>query len=287
MSKSLAIEVSDNAFLPEAYAYQRFFNQRGLHCQIVKKGGESLLAFDGIILFHGFHPFWHKYPPLVVGEYHSLSVGRFSRIKDLIKRLVNVRSSCYIFLNDSVRKNMFFRDAPNVFIRGMGVNEYQGSATLDEHDFDIIYCGSERLGVRQVVQRLVGLGFSVAIVGFDWGGDLKGIVNFGKVDQAQVSAILSRATYGLNYTPDVHPLNIQDSTKVLEYCASGLKVITNKYYWVTEFEKKRNARFLDVNKIVSRKDLVDFDFCTPDVRDLEWEKVIRVSGFGEFVINNI
>lgn len=121
--KSIAIEVTTNAFLPEAYAYRDYFIEKGFECDFVNKGDPSLLNYDCALLFHGFHPFWKKYPKFIIGEYHSLSTGRYNRVKDLVKRLLNVRSSVYIFLNENVRRKMWFSNKINYTTRSMGYSE--------------------------------------------------------------------------------------------------------------------------------------------------------------------
>jgi hypothetical protein len=53
----------------------------------------------------------------------------------------------------------------------------------------------------------------------------------GPVSRDQLPEIYKNARFGLNYTPDIYPYNVQTSTKTLEYLASGLGVISNKYKW--------------------------------------------------------
>lgn len=284
MVKSIAVEITSGAFLPEAYAYRDYFNRKGLKCDIKNKGDKDILNYDAVLLFHGIHPFWKKYPRVVIGEYHSLSTGKFGRLKDVIKRVINVRADCYIFLSHYVRKKMLFGLKSNTLIRGMGYEGANGKKSPENDSaFDIIYAGSERPGVRVAIEKLSNLGFSVAVVGFHWGSETENIVDFGKVSPPEVRALLHTARYGLNVTPDVHPLNLQDSTKVIEYCAHGLNVITNKYFWVREFERERGARFLDLSRIKGKSDVLDFEYVTPDVSDLEWGTVMENSGIFEFL----
>src|SRR5690554_7601990 len=117
---SIAIEITDKAFLPESYAYRDYFRQHGFACDFVEKGSPDALNYDAIMLFHGLHPFWRKYPKYIIGEYHSLSRGSYTRIKDFIKRLINVRADLYSFLNEDVRKKMWFSNETNYITRSMG-----------------------------------------------------------------------------------------------------------------------------------------------------------------------
>lgn len=277
--KRIAIEVTTNAFLPEAYAYRDYFIEKGFKCDFVNKGDPILLNYDCVLLFHGFHPFWKKYPKFIIGEYHSLSTGRYNRIKDLVKRLLNVRSSVYIFLNEDVRRKMWFSNKINYITRSMGYSEKDfESFKNEEKKFEIVYSGSYRKGLWEVIKKLADLGLSIAVVGPEIPFEHELITSFGRKKPVEARRIISQAKYGLNYTPDVFPLNIQDSTKVIEYCAAGLGVITNRYHWVDTFEKSSNARFLTLSDIDSFKDVEAFSFVTPDVSYLEWDVIINESG---------
>lgn len=273
--KSIAIEVTNKAFLPESYAYLDYFRSYGLKCDFVEKGSPRSLEYDAIILFHGFHPFWRKYPKFIVGEYHSLSTGNYSRIKDFIKRLINVRPGFYIFLNEEVRRKLWFSENTNYLTRSMGYSE-KGFEVNEQQlkEFDVVYCGSYREGLTEELQRLADMGLSIALVGSEEGIRHKNITSFGRKTPNESRKIISKAKYGLNYTPDVFPLNIQDSTKVIEYCAANLGVITNRYEWINKFEKSRGGKFLTLKNINSRMDVESFAFVTPDVSDLEWNKLL-------------
>jgi hypothetical protein len=266
MIKRLAIETSDRAFLPEAYAYKDFFENIGIECAFVGSREYDVKSYDAILIFHGFHPFWRSYPKYVIGEYHTLSTGRFSRLKDFIKRVFNVRADLNIFLNERVREKLWFNPGKNRIYRSMGVPvaEYIALEGEGKH-YDVVYAGSDRDGVLAAIEKLARLGLSVAVVGFDYSGDLSNIYSFGKVFPADARKIIASARFGLNYTPDVFPYNIQDSTKVLEYCAAGLGVITNKYFWVNSFEENYDASFLDVEAVSLKSDVEQYEFKIPNI----------------------
>lgn len=284
--KRIAIEVTTNAFLPEAYAYRDYFIEKGFECNFVNKGDPSLLNYDCVLLFHGFHPFWKKYPKFIIGEYHSLSTGRYNRIKDLVKRLLNVRSSVYIFLNEDVRRKMWFSNKINYTTRSMGYSEKDfESFKNEEKKFDIVYSGSYRKGLWEVIKKLADLGLSIAVVGPEIPFEHELITSFGHKKPVEARRIISQAKYGLNYTPDVFPLNIQDSTKVIEYCAAKIGVITNRYKWVNDFERDRNANFLSLDKVVEIESVKKYAFVVPDVSDLGWDVLMEKSNV-VYKINN-
>lgn len=274
--KSIAIEVTDKAFLPESYAYRDYFIKNGFKCDFVKKGSSEILCYDAVILFHGFHPFWKKYPKFIISDYNSLSTGEFSRVKDYVKFLFNVRADLYIFLNEEVRQKFRFSNNINYITRSMGYDAENLSKQLVQPKcFDVVYCGSNRPGLSAILIKLANIGLSIALVGPEDLPSHKNIVSFGRKTPEEAKKIMLQAKYGLNFTPDVFPLNIQDSTKVIEYCAANLGVITNQYKWVNNFEKSRKAKFLTLENICSRVDVDSFDFITPDVSDLEWSELLK------------
>lgn len=277
MIKTIAIEKSKTAFLPEAYAYRDHFEKHGYLCEFVDKGSKEMMNFDAVILFHGLHPFWKKYPEFVIGDYNSLSTGKLNRFKNLFKRLINVRSDLNIFLNEDVRKNMFFSNKINYVTRSMGYFKTNNYNVSDKKNFDVIYCGSFRPGILKEVYKLANLGFSIALVGMDHKSQHENIKDFGRVSPVEARNLISQAKYGLNYTPNIFPLNIQDSTKVIEYCAAGLGVITNRYKWINDFESSTGGKFLSLNEIEKYEDIECFDFIVPDIDNLSWEHILESS----------
>lgn len=274
MIKRIAIEKGDKAFLPEAYAYRAYFRKNGYTCEFVDSNANEALSFDAIILFHGFHPFWKRYPKIIIGEYHSLSTGKLNRLKDLFKRIINVRADLYIFLNEDVRTNLWFSSRTPYIIREMGYDTVNNINVSTPKVYDIVYAGSPRNGVVEKIKKLADLGFKVAVVGFHLNQIHSNVVSFGRVSPDISIKIISQSKFGLNFTPNIFPYNIQDSTKVIEYCSAGLGVITNKYHWINEFERKRGAQFLDINKIHKRSDVESFNFITPSIIDLSWTSIL-------------
>jgi hypothetical protein len=77
----------------------------------------------------------------------------------------------------------------------------------------------------------------------------------GKVPYKDVANILPKATYGLNLIPIKYPYTVQTSTKLLEYLAMGLKVITTDYPWVKTFERTHQASFFRIDLAQPNLDL--------------------------------
>ena len=277
--KRIAIEITNKAFLPESYAYRNYFRKHGYICNFVEKGMPEIMSYDAIFLFHGFHPFWKSYPKYIIGEYHSLSTGKFNRLKDFLKRLINVRPNIYSFLNENVRKKMWFTKNINYITRGMGVDDIGLEKFIDQPKiFDVVYCGSNRTGLFNEIKRIADMGLTVALIGPSEQIEHRNITSFGRRLPSEVKELITQCRYGLNYTPDVFPFNIQDSTKVIEYSAYNLGVITNRYQWIDDFERERSANFMNLESLKTKKDLDLYPFVIPNVADLFWGDLIDRTG---------
>jgi hypothetical protein len=285
--RSVAIEVSDKAFCPEAYVYRDMFRANGVEADLLQRGAYEITQYDAVVLFHGLHPFWRRYPRVVIGEYHSLTVGGFSRFKDIVKRIINVRADYYIVLNEFIKKKIWHSGRVDVSTRHMGYTRPSCIDCQTSKEFDVVYCGSYRSGLIDILYKIADLGLYVALVGVLEKIDHPNIKSFGKVDPVTARNVVIKAKYGLNYTPDIFPLNVQDSTKVIEYCGLGLGVITNDYFWVRDFLRKRGGRFLFLDDIRSYEDVTEFDFENPDVSGLDWHSISHklfeeLSGYFDF-----
>jgi glycosyltransferase involved in cell wall biosynthesis len=274
---------NNKSFSPEIEGYLDFFKSISQVQTVVysdfKKADENS---DIVFIFFGFIPFWVKHKSLVIAEYASLSVGRFSLLKNILKRLLNIRGEYYIFLNEDVRKNLFFSSRVPHSLRGMGFVEgnYEQSSNVKK-EYDFVYCGSvDRSGVIEAILKIESLGFRIAVVGnSEEVGEVlcnmsKNICCFGKTSLKRSYEIMASARYGLNFTPDIFPYNIQDSTKVIEYCALGLDVVTNRYKWVDEFEERIGAKFLSFEALDSYESVSNFNFQRGDIKNYSWDKVI-------------
>jgi hypothetical protein len=271
------------AFLPEVHAYKEYLEHCGhfevdVHIDVRR----ACRTCDVVIVMMGFHPFWKSAGDCsILVEYHSLSTGRLRRLKDLVKRALGTRGDWYIALDQNVVKRLRL-PADRTLIRPMGVpNALLTQRTLSTREFGAIYAGSVgRPGVLEHLCQLAALGLPVHVYGNtpEAGASLRSrsanIVPHGVVPQDVVIEAMLTLEFGINYTPDRHPWNAQDSTKVLEYAAAGLKIITNRYAWVNEFEAAREARFLDIESVRSLDEIQRFDFVTPNVADLEWSQVL-------------
>ena len=232
--------------------------------------------------------------PLSVGaqlgdtfEYPEHILSALSEIEQVVlvsspaflKRLINVRPNIYSFLNENVRKKMWFTKNINYITRGMGVDDIGLEKFIDQPKiFDVVYCGSNRTGLFNEIKRIADMGLTVALIGPSEQIEHRNITSFGRRLPSEVKELITQCRYGLNYTPDVFPFNIQDSTKVIEYSAYNLGVITNRYQWIDDFERERSANFMNLESLKTKKDLDLYPFVIPNVADLFWGDLIDRTG---------
>ena len=176
-----------------------------------------------------------------VHEYASASVAPLAWLKDRIKQWQHPVPDFRVFQSDWVRQRMGFAgDAVPYALRDMGVpDSFLTAQSRHPPEFDLVYLGEMRrlLHFVPLLQTLGQAGLKLLLVG-DVPPDLQAhlaalghIQSTGRVPQDQVPAQLLRARAGLNLMPDVLPLAEQTSTKLLEYLALGLPVISNPYAW--------------------------------------------------------
>lgn len=241
--KSVHFVHTGTAYMPELSAYETHLRQLGHHCERHNDAASVPLNADIVWWICGRVSAQHAHRlrrSLQVHEYASASVGELPAIKDRLKRWRHPRPDHRIFLNEWVRERMGFNDGVPCSLRDMGVPAHflQADTTLAP-DHDLVYLG-EMARLRSFLpclQAISQAGLRLLLVGQvpeDLQGFLRltpGVECTGRVAQADVPELLLRARAGLNLVPDRLPVAMQTSTKVLEYLALGLPVLSNDYPW--------------------------------------------------------
>ena len=292
---SIGIELNHKSYLPEAYAYANFLKQKGFDVDLNYEG--KLKNNNSIIIhFMGFRPFWNNIfnKHLEIHEYASLSTSPYAKIKDIFKYYFNTRPIGRIFMNKTIKSSLGFDDKIPFIYREMGAdsNMYKVNKSNNKNkEFDLIYSGSiiNRDGLIESIEKVADIGLKILLVGmyndviFERLKNFNNIKMIGRVDREKLPYYFSKCKAGLNFTPNIHPLKLQSSTKTIEYCAAGLGVISSKYDWVQNFEKNRAAKFMWLNDLNRKSDFEKFDFVIPDVSDLEWNQILEKSSFDTFI----
>lgn len=282
------IEINSTSYLPEAYAYRDFIIANG-HTAYLCRREEMTNNADVQIYFMGWLPPWRPLRTSVprIFEYHSLSVGILSKVKDQIKKRATIRPSARIFLNEEVRDALSFGKSTPYILRDMGVEARMFAKELSNPCFDLVYCGSisNRMGLVDEVVRLASLGLRILMIGAVSSEDairlakVNNLECLGRVSRDILPDLIKNAKAGLNFIPNIYPYNIQTSTKVIEYCAAGLGLVSNSYRWIDDFSRTRGFPYLNTDGLLSRGEFDAFKFKSADVSDLEWGTVLRASRF--------
>lgn len=295
MKKSVGITLSQNSYTPEAYAYETYLRSNGVDVEL--GDAKTLDPFhDTHIYFMGLLPFWKKKGRWhEIHEYQSLSTPPFAKSKNLLKINLNRQPDSRIFLNESVRDNLSFKDVTPYIYRDMGVDDGLFQQPSENPTFDIVYSGSVtgRTGLVEQIARLADLGFKILIIGTVSSeikstlSPLKYKIEFtGRVDRKDLPALYGDCRFGLNYTPDFFPYNIQTSTKTLEYLASGLNVISNRYPWSESFFKKNKGLAIWINDLSDMSNISDLQRPKLSFSEYSWSSILNKMQFIKFVLPN-
>jgi hypothetical protein len=231
------------AAYPEIAALSSYFADRGYD---VTQIGPKDAANDQ----HRKTVCWHMmgfYPrrldcTLTIHDYRSLSVGRFARLKDRLKRQFNAMPDLRIFQNQEIRNALGFDDEHETLYLPMGVPEFfiEARDIVREPAADFVYIGS-MLAERRCELMLDSF---VKRFGGEKTFDLYGAapeelqrryaqnpnVQFrGSVPQVQLPGILKSARVGVCYFPMHYPHLLQRPTKLMEYAALGMRILANDH----------------------------------------------------------
>lgn len=274
----VALWHSGKAFLPEARAYHAALGRHGFEALLLDPSDRKLLpSFNAAILFLGRFPRWYRATEVVVADYGSLSVGRFAPLKDLVKRWTNLRPSFGVYQNELIRIRM---GSPTEFgYRPMGYFPELVPTTAREHEVDFLYVGtSERPGLKSALCRILDNGYSLRVVGFERPRTFPPAEYLGPLDLAQTYQMMGNARYGLNFVPNKAPFALQASTKMVEYLACGLGVVSSRTPWVERFALERRTRVAWLDGDLRPKTLAEFPFSVGSLAGLDWPTVIQESG---------
>lgn len=285
----IGITLSKFAYTPEAYAYEKYLQELGHQVQLDYELDPNN---DVNIYFMGVRPFWKKKEgrAIEIHEYQSLSTPPYAHFKNFAKKIVNKQPNGRVFLNEFVHRDLSFSDNIPYIYRDMGVDEALFQSPSENPLFDIVYCGSiaGRNGLIEVLIRLAE-NYKVVVVGqvSDLESSLlkhENITILGRVERSDLPEIYRNARFGLNFTPDIYPFNIQTSTKTLEYLASGLGVISNKYFWSECFFKSINLKPIwleEIDQII----LSQNSYHLTEIDVFSWDNILKKSNLHLFLKN--
>lgn len=236
------------AYLPEIQAYGAFLEAKGHRCfahrtpATVPQDADVVWWMCGVV--SRLHA-WRLRHSVQVHEYASASVGAVPSLKDRIKYLWNPVPDHRVFQSEVVRQLLGFSAATDYCLRDMGVPEaFLHPVPSVSPAFDLVYVGetSRLLAFKPALMAIGSAGLTLLLVGAVPARLAKFIRHMpwiravGSVPQADVPQMMAKARAGLNLMPDQRPFQVQASTKVLEYLAQGLPVVSNRYAWIEALE---------------------------------------------------
>ncbi|WP_310626564.1 glycosyltransferase [Limnohabitans sp.] len=294
------------AYLPELDAYVAFITSHG-HQALVHEDSTSVPSNAQVVwwmcgrvsstqarrLKNAFH----------IHEYASASVPPHARLKDWVKHWTQPKPDYRIFQNGWVRDRMGFNDGVPHTLRDMGVAqaffdaaapalpvasyEDDAPARIPPNTFDLVYLGemTRLLPFLPLLQAIRAAGRSLLLIG-EVPDALReqlpaSVTCTGRVPHADVPMQLRRARFGLNLVSNIAPYNQQTSTKLLEYCAVGLPVVSNDYAWVRYFAAHYQGNLHLLRDAPSTwphslgQALDAYPYLVPDVRALVWPQLLR------------
>lgn len=232
------------AYMPELHAYAAHVQSLG-HQWVLHRSADTVpVDADVVWWMCGVVSRLHSLrlrSSLHVHEYSSASVGPFAGLKDHFKRWWNPVPNYRVFQSESVRELMGFSKRVRYCLRDMGVPEsFLPSTRQARPPFDLVYAGatSRLLEFQGALEAIGRSGLRVLLVGsvpdrlaellkrMPW------IHAIGSVAHSEIPGCLVQARAGLNLMPARRPYSVQTSTKVLEYLAVGLPVVSNRYPWM-------------------------------------------------------
>ena len=281
------------AYLPEIDAYVDFITSHG-HQALVHPSSDSVPLNAQVVwwmcgrvsssearrLRNAFH----------IHEYASASAPPHAWLKDQVKHWTQPKPDYRLFQNGWVRERMGFNDGVPFALRDMGVAQAfldaAAPARLTPHEFDLVYLGemNRLLPFVPLLQSIHEAGRTLLLIG-DVPDDLRAqlpasVTCVGRVPHAEVPQQLRRARLGLNLVSNTEPYNQQTSTKLLEYCAVGLPVVSNDYAWVRYFAAHYQGNLHELRDDPSTwqpsfgEALEAYPYVVPDVRALAWPQLL-------------
>lgn len=254
------------ANLPEIYFYKKYLEMNGVVCcenaVELEKNVDLYVEwrFMGTHWFNGnkFSCKNVKGKKILIHEYASLSTGRLGVVKDWLKSKFTHKPDHRLFLNHFVKNEMRFDDGIPFEYRDMAVDDvFFKVARKHRFKYDFVYVGA--MDKDRELDKFLDLfrnDFSdktILLVGKvpEWlkkcYSNNKNITFYGFVDYKSIPEIIVKAECCVNYIPDKRPYNLQTSTKLIEYCALGKKILSTKYTWVDDFCRvnKVNMKAID------------------------------------------
>lgn len=302
--KKILLVRSNKAYLPQIDASIDYFNEKKLGFQLYDSAKLSDIDwsdFDCLWKFTGFD-IYRKLNVPIIHEYASLSTGLLPRLKNKGKKILNYKPDLRIYLNEFVSKGLGLNDEIDYVYRDMGVDDIFFQYKDSPKSYDCVYIGSitKERGIPYLLDyfKWNGKNRSLLLIGgvpdeiYKAYSSCDNITFTGNMLYKEVPKYASQAIYGINYMPNKYPYNLQTSTKLLEYLAMGLEVITTDYLWINQFIKENNVNLITIDQTldglenaIRNHERNSSGKTMNDWEKFKWKHVIEQSGLEEKLLN--
>ncbi|MBP0724472.1 glycosyltransferase [Bacillus sp. RG28] len=302
--KKILLERTSKSYLPQIDATIKYFNGKNLGFRLFDSyeiKDIKLNEFDCLWKFMGIDTSRNIDIP-IIHEYPSLSTGIFPKLKNKLKKSITSKPHLRIFLNEYVKEEMGFNDQIEYVYRDVGVDDQFFQYKESVKKYDCVYVGSisKARGIPQLLDQFKYKykNLSLLLVGtvpdeiYNHYSNCDNITFTGNLPYEDVPKYASQAVYGINYMPNKYPYNLQTSTKLLEYLAMDLQVITTDYFWINHFMKENQLNFIKINEnldnletLMKSHEIIPNQFTK--MEKFKWTNIIEQSGLEEKLLKLI
>jgi hypothetical protein len=295
----IAFVHSGRSFMPEAEAYTNYFSSRNISCVVTTPEKINDIERDIEWFFLGADRTKLQKNIVRIHEYTSASTPPLSRLKDVVKKTISTKPDYRIFLNPFVQNSLRFNDDVPYGFREMGIpaDWLETEQTIKEKKYDFIYTGdvSAQRKIHALLEPFTSGDLkkrTIVVISKNYEMLQKQFSSYpniqfkGPLGHNQIRDQLLGSRYSLNFVPDIIPYNQQTSTKFLEYAANKIPIISTRYCWITEFQKKYGGNYFYLEPDLSNLNweaITSFDFAFPDLSEWTWERQIGRSGVLDFL----
>lgn len=291
-NKVLLID-TERANLPELVIYKKELEKNGYLVDVLKEkevNQKNLEKYNIIWNFMGIDKKIYNENQFIIHDYRSASSRLFPKIRDLLKKKINIKPNLRIFLNDSLREYYSFKDnIPSLTLdMGIDLEKFKPDNEFEKY-YKFCYLGdvNSKRKIDKFLKWFLKSEFKsekLLLIGpyeekiYIKYKKYENIIFLGKIPYELVPKYLKKSEYALNLIPNEFPFNIQTSTKLLEYISLNLKIISTKNEYSLKIMKKhKNLSFyiFENYEDITKKTLENFEFKNINMISYSWENILK------------
>ncbi|MBC7826718.1 MAG: hypothetical protein H7122_03150 [Chitinophagaceae bacterium] len=284
------------AFLPALQGYTQFFSKYNIQITSCTARDLPRLKCDVEWHFMGIDRL-NKTDAIKIHDYASASTPPFANLKNKLKTQFNTRPDYRLFPNQFIYKSFGFGDKVPFGFRDVGISQIVSeNIPAANKEFDFIYLGEMRSRRLNPLIKCFTKGAiskrNILFLSRDYAKIADALKEYhniqfkGPVAAGEVNHFIQSSRFGINYIPNIEPFNQQTSTKLLEYAANKIPIVSTRYPWIENFQNKFGGNYFYLNNDLSNftwEAVNEASYAFPDLDEWTWEHQIRQSGVLEFI----